>query len=105
MGVVSKAEKPQGKKPDSVRLRLTPPGARYSRFRWFLPFFTQLLAGTAIVSLPALVAHIITLHSRENSELAWNFTWFLGGVIILLSFNELFGYGTAFRTIYMIERD
>ncbi|WP_188358479.1 ATP-binding cassette domain-containing protein [Rothia aerolata] len=103
--MVIKAEEQQGKKPDPVRLRLTPPDARYSRFRWFLPFFTQLLAGTAIVSLPALVAHIITLHSQGSSELAWNFTWFLGGVIILLSFNELFGYGTAFRTIYMIERD
>lgn len=92
-------------RPPRTPIRITPPGTKYSAYRWCLPFLTQLLAGTAVIYLPALVAHIITLHTTAHTNQAWAYTWVMGAIIILLSLNEYFGYGTAFHTVYLIERD
>ena len=88
-----------------VRFRLRPPKARYSPWRWYTPFITELIAGTSVIYLPAFVGKIIAEHSEGNLELAHQYTWYLLGIIIILSLNEFIGWGTTIGTINRLERD
>lgn len=78
---------------------------RYSPWRWYTPFITELIAGISVIYLPAFVGKIIAEHSEGNLELAHQYTWYLLGIIIILSLNEFIGWGTTIGTINRLERD
>ncbi|SIL73120.1 ABC transporter [Mycobacteroides abscessus subsp. abscessus] len=90
---------------DNPRFSLIPPGFRYPKWRFILPFITETISGTALVFMPALVARIIELFTIGDVQQAWIDITGLCLLVLFLSLNEKIGWGTCFRTIVMLERD
>lgn len=91
-------------KPESV-FRLKPPGVRYSKIVWAIPFVAEILSGTALVFMPLIVGLAIQNFSSGNERGGWNMVGLLIGLVLMLSFNEKVGWGTLVRTQIRLERD
>lgn len=88
-----------------VKFRVTAPGYRYPKWKYWLPMLSTACSDATLVSLPVLLGVIIDTFASGRADQAPPLLAALVFIILFVAVNEFIGFGISIRFIQELARD
>ena len=88
-----------------VKFRVTAPGYRYPKWKYWLPMLSTACSDALLVSLPVLLGVIIDTFASGRADQAPPLLAALVFIILFVAVNEFIGFGISIRFIQELARD